>query len=462
MRDLVQRVIETCPDNVHVEVRYHQRKYTQVRMDKGHLKMAVVDDFAGIGVRVLVDGAWGYASTSKLDTASVDETLSNAITAAKVLAQSRKEKVELAPIKPVTGTFKSVGKDPFANHGIDEIIGIAKETDRIINDHDSKISGSTVWIREPRNHRIIMNSDGTDVELFDSRPSIIVRAVAAEAGTIVPSYRTYGITGGWELFEQSPPTEMAEQVSIHAIQLLKAPIPKGGRNTVVMRPGVVGIICHEAIGHTVESDFVMSGSAAAGKIGKKVASEHVTLVDSGEQDFAAGWLAVDDAGVKARRTVIIEKGVLKSYLHSRHSAHHFGVEPTGNERAFEYNVEPLIRMRNTYLEPGDYSPEELLEGVKFGYLCVRAGGGQADSNAEFMFSMTEAYEIVNGEVGQPVRNLALTGNAFEVLMSVDGVAKDWNLEMGAGHCGKGQLAKVDGGGGTTRAVTLVSGHAGGA
>ncbi len=462
MRDLVQRVIDNCPEDAHVEARYHQRKYTQVRMDKGQLKQAVVDDFAGIGIRVLVDGAWGYASTSKLDAESVDETLSNAIAAAKSLAQSKKEKIELAPIKPVKGTFRATGKDPFENHDIEEIISIVKEADKIINEYDKRISGSTSWIREPRNHRIIMNSDGTDVEIFDSRPSIILRAVAAEAGKIVPSYQAYGITGGWEMFEKSPPTDMAEHVAQHAIHLLSAPIPKGGKHTVVLRPEVVGIICHEAIGHTVESDFVMSGSAAAGKIGKKVASEDVTLVDSGEQDHAAGWLAVDDAGVQAKRTVIIEKGVMKSYLHSRQSARHFGVEPTGNERAFEYNVEPLIRMRNTYLEPGDYSEEEILEGIKFGYYCVHPGGGQADSNAEFMFSMVEVYEIINGEIGQPVRNLALTGNAFEVLESVDAVGKNWELAMGAGHCGKIQLAKVDGGGGTTRTKALVSGQAGGA
>lgn len=462
MKDLVERAIEKCPENIHVEARYHQRLYTQVRMDKRQLKLAVTDDFAGIGIRVLVDGAWGYASTSKMDKASVDNTLDNAISAAKTLARSKKEKIELAPIKPVKGVFKSRGKDPFENHSIEEIVKLVDEVDKRVNESDDKISGSITMIREPRNHRIIMNSDGTDVELFDSRPSIILRAVAAEGGTIVPGYLTRGITGGWEMFKQHSPFEMADHVAQYTVSLLKAPLAKGGKQKVVMKPSVVGIISHEAIGHTVESDFVMSGSAAKGKIGKRVASDLVTLVDSGEQEFAAGWLAVDDAGVKSQRVVIIEDGVMKSYLHSRYSAHHFGVEPTGNERAFEYNDEPLIRMRNTYLEPGDFNEDEILEGIDFGYLCVEAAGGQADSNAEFMFEMSEAYEIVKGEIGGPVRNLSLTGNAFDVLMSVNAIGKDWKLNMGAGHCGKGQLAKVDGGGGTTRAIALVSGEVGGA
>lgn len=461
MKDLVRLAIDERPDGVHVEARYHQRKRIEVRADKGRLQRAIIDDFAGIGIRVLVDGAWGYASTSELNNNAVQETLKNAVAAAKNLAPKMKEKIKLAPIKPVTGTFKSIGKDPFANHSIEERVKLVMDADKLIRESDERIKGSMVFLREPSNHRIIMNSDGTEVELFDSRPDFYIQATASEGGKIMPYIDATGHTGGWELFEKTPPENMVKRAVDIAIKLLDAPLAKGGKQTVIMEPSVVGIICHEAIGHTVESDFVMSGSAAKGKIGKKVASEHVTMIDTGEQENAGGWLAVDDAGVKSKRTVIIEKGIMKSYLHSRFSAHHFSVEPTGNERAWEYNDEPLIRMRNTYLEPGKFTKEELIEGVKFGYLCVEPGGGQADSTAEFMFSITEAYEIVKGEVGKLVKNVTLTGNAFEVLESIDGVANNWKLDMNSGHCGKWQPAKVDGGGGTTRAITLVSGDVGG-
>jgi TldD protein len=462
IRDLVRRVIDNRHNGAHVEARYHRRKYTQVRVEKGTIERAVVDDYAGIGVRVLADGAWGYASTSRLEEGAVDEALDDAYRAAKNLARTKKDKVDLAPVEPVTGTFKSVGKDPLSNHEIEELVEIATITDKAILESDEKIKGSTVWLRNPDNHRFIMNSDGTDVELVDSRPSIIIDAVASEAGKVMRYRDSIGITGGWEIFEKRSPEEMVTKSTELAVKLLNAPLPKGGKHTIVMAAPVVGIICHEAIGHTAEADIVLSGSAAAGKIGKKVASEYVTMVDSGEQEYASGWLAVDDAGVKASRTVIIEKGIMKSYLHSRATAYHFGVEPTGNERAFEYDNEPIIRMRNTYLEPGDFGNEEILEGIKFGYLCVGPGGGQADLNAEFMFNMFEAYEIRNGEMGELVRNMSLTGNAFDVLESVDAVGKEWKLDMGAGHCGKGQLAKVDGGGGMTRAIALVSGESGGA
>ena len=118
-------------------------------------------------------------------------------------------------------------------------------------------------------------------------------------------------------------------------------------------------------------------------------------------------------------------------------------------------------MRNTYLEPGKFNRDELFEDIDFGYYLVSPGGGQADSTAEFMFAILEAYEINKGEIGNIVKNVTITGNAFEVLESVDAVGKDWRLEMGNGHCGKWQLAKVDGGGGSTRATALVSGEVGG-
>ena len=461
MKDILQNLINTRPDGVHVEARYHQRKKYEVRADKGRLQRSIVDDYGGVGIRVLVDGAWGFASTSKLDKKTLNVTLKNAITAAKNLAPNMKEKIELAPIKPVTGTFKSLGEDPLANYSIEDRIKLVMDTDKKVLDADKRIKGSLIFLREYHNHKFILNSDGSNVEIFDTRPDFYVQAVAHEAGKVMPYMDARGICGGWEIFKLSPPDKMVETSVNLAINLLKAPLAKGGQQTVVMDPKVVGIISHEAIGHTVESDFVMSGSVAKGKIGKKVASELVTMVDTGEQSYASGWVPVDDAGVKTQKTIIIKNGVMKSYLHSRFSAKHYGVEPTGSERAFEYDNEPLIRMRNTYLEPGTFNKDELFEGIKHGYYLVSPGGGQADSTAEFMFSIMEAYEISKGEMGGLVRNVTVSGNAFKVLESIDAIAKDWRLEMGNGHCGKWQPAKVDGGGGTTRAVALVSGDVGG-
>lgn len=458
----MKSIIDNGPSGVHLEVRYHQRKKSNVRVDKGVLRTADSDDFAGVGIRALVNGAWGFASTSKLDKKTLNETANDAITAAKNLSASMTEKYVLAPIKPVEGTYSNLGKDPLSDHSFEERVELALELDQSMRDSDKRIKGTVTLLSTVSNHRFILNSDGTDAELHDTRPEFVVRPVASEGGKMMPHLLARGITGGWEVFERDSLTDTALRAADTAIKLLTAPLAKGGTHTVLMEPSVVGIICHEAIGHTVEADLVAAGSAAKGKIGEKVASEHVTMIDSGEEVQGAGWIAVDDAGVRTRKTTIIEKGVMKSFLHSRSSAHTFGSEPTGNERAFEYDVEPLIRMRNTYLTPGEFTREELMEDIKFGYLLAFPGGGQADSTGEFMFSVPEAYEIMNGAVTKLVKNVTITGNAYEVLSSVDGVDKDWELDMGAGACGKGQAAKVDGGGGLTRATALVAGEVGGA
>ena len=204
----------------------------------------------------------------------------------------------------------------------------------------------------------------------------------------------------------------------------------------------------------------MSGSIVKDKIGQKVASHLVTLVDSGPsqiQNCAAGTIFVDDEGVVAGRTAIIENGILSSFLHNRESASILNAEPTGNARAFEYDNEPLIRMRNTYIEPRDYSYEEIIKETKHGYLIKGARNGQADANGEFMFGSQEAYLIEKGEIKQLLKGASISGRAFDVLMSVDAVGKDFKYDIGTGYCGKYQPMKVDGGGPHIRCTAIIGG-----
>ncbi len=462
MRDKFRKLIKSAPSDVHLEIRYHQRKSSQIRVDKGEIHTASSDDYGGVGIRALVDGAWGFASTSDLSMDTLEETMNSSIRAARGLSPRIKEKIQLAPIQPIVGDFVNIGKDPMKNHDFEERVNLVMSIDKMLREGDKRIKGSMVRLMVPSNHRIICNSDGTDVEIKETRPDIMIRSVAAEGSKMAEHYEGVGITGGWEIFERKTPEQMVERAIRISTGLLDAPLANGGKHRVVMEPSLTGIICHEAIGHTVEADIAHSGSAAKGMIGKKVASEYITMIDSGEEKAAGGWLVADDAGVPAKRTTIIEEGILKSFLHSRSTAFIDGVEPTGNERAWEYDVEPIIRMRNTYLTPGSFSRDELIEDIKKGYLLASPGGGQADSTAEFMFSVPEAYEIKNGEVSGLVKNVTISGNAYEVLSSVDGVSKEWMLDMGWGYCGKGQRARVDGGGGLTRATALVSGEVGGA
>ncbi len=447
----------------YLEMRYHRRQLTTLRIAKGELEDANATEYTGVGIRALQDGAWGFSSTSRLDGAALRQAVEDAVRAAKVAASNKGEKVEgLAEGEMARGTFRIEERGPLADHSLEEKMDLVARTERRVREHGPAIRSAVCMYREFVDHKAILNTDGAEAEVWETRPDFYVTAVASANGDMISAVEASGVSGGWDdLFHEASPEEIAERAAERATALLEAPYPKGERATVVLDPALVGLISHEAFGHTVEADFVLSGSAAQDRLGTQVASELVTLVDSGVPDregSPAGRLPVDDEGVVTRPAAIIDRGVLSSYLFDRETAARFGFPPTGNARAFEYSDEPLIRMRNTYIEPGDWTLEEILEGVKRGYLLKGSGPGQADSTAEFMFGVQEAYRVENGEVGELLRGVTISGNAFDVLSSVDAVGKAFAFDLGSGFCGKVQLAKVDGGGGHLRCRAVIGGR----
>jgi TldD protein len=173
---------------------------------------------------------------------------------------------------------------------------------------------------------------------------------------------------------------------------------------------------------------------------------------------AGGEMPFDDEGIPVQDTVVIENGILKSYLHNRESAAEFGVAPTGNGRAWLYKDEPLIRMRNTYLRPGTTPLEEMIASTREGYLIVGAGSGQADATGEFMFGSSYAVEIKDGKLGRKLREATISGVAFDVLQTIDAVSTEFRWDLGSGYCGKWQPAKVDAGGPYVRCRLTLGGR----
>jgi TldD protein len=461
-REELAKIIDLAKNVRYTEARFHKRTSSEIRIAGGELEEARTSTITGIGVRVLVDGAWGFSSTNNLSKKSVLKALSNAVAIAKVSAKGRKEKIHrLGEAKFSVGRFSVKINDPLSNHSLEEKVTLVKETEKLARSF-AKIKSAICSFREMTDEKIIVNSDGASCEIMDVKPEFRISAIASSSGEIIGASESMGVTGGWkDLFSRSSPEEMAKKACDTALKLLTAKKPKGERSTVVLDPGMVGLISHEAIGHTVEADFVLSGSIVAGKIGQKVASNLVTLVDSGPSlivEGAAGTTLVDDEGVLAQTTVLIEEGVLKSYLHNRETAAIYDVQSTGNARAFEYTDEPIIRMRNTYIEPGDYDDDEIIKEVNHGYLLKGARNGQADANGEFMFGAQEAYRIEDGEIKEILRGVTISGNAFDVLKSVDAIGKDFRFDLGAGYCGKWQPAKVDGGGAYLRCMVIVGGE----
>ncbi|MFL6511943.1 MAG: TldD/PmbA family protein [Nitrososphaera sp.] len=460
--DTLRLLISSSQSATYVEARYQSRVTSEVNFINGEVERIRVVENTGCGIRVLVDGCWGFTSTTNFSSENLKESLNEAISAARVIAGTKKNRVKgLVESKILRGVFRTASNsDNLSDISIEQKIQVTREAEKEARSN-RLIKTASCTYRDTVDHKVIINSDGADIKIYDSKPEFSVTAIARKASNSATAHEGIGITGGWnDLFKKKNHLEYARTASMRATKLLEARHVDGRKTKVILDPAMVGLLSHEAIGHTVEADFVLSGSVAKDKIGTKVASDIVTLVDSGRSeiaDNAGGTIIVDDEGVAAERTAIIEKGVLKSFLHNRESAMIFGTSSTGNARAFNYNDEPLIRMRNTYIEPGLDKLDDMVKETKHGYLIKGARNGQADANGEFMFGAEEVYFIENGEVKELLRGASISGNAFEVLKSVDMVGNEFQYDIGTGYCGKYQPAKVDGGGPHIRCEAIIGG-----
>ena len=447
----------------YVELRYHSKVNRVVSAEKGRIENASSRHRRGIGVRVLDSGVFGFASCSDLDKTSIKRAIENARQAARKSAGAKKELIEgLAPAELAHGHFESDGIEELSNRSIEEKIALVMSTEEKSRGAAQSVNSASCTYQETLEEKAIVTTDGARCSFRLIRPEFRINAVAEGGGERQNAARTVGVTGGWNcLFQRHSADQLATEAAATAVDLLKAERPEGGRAKVILAPAVVGLLVHEAIGHTVEADFVQAGSVAAGKLGQRVGSELVTLCDSGHSEHqigAGGSLPVDDEGVLAGKTVIINQGILESYLHDRTSAAHFGATPTGSARAWEYSDVPLIRMRNTYLEPGDQDLEAMIAEMGDGYLLDGARNGQADATGEFMFNVERAHRIKNGKIVGLERGVTISGIAFDVMKTVDAVSKEFLWDLGAGYCGKGQPAKVDAGGPYVRCEVLLGGE----
>lgn len=459
---ILDEALQRCGDGF-VELRWHQKRTRSLSVEKGRVDDAKLAEHSGVGVRVLCDGTFGFASTDRLEVPAICAAVAAARAAARASSRVREKRVAPLPrVELARGTFDAAGYDELAARPLEAALEMLLALERDTRASSSAIQSAACGYSEIFEEKSIVTSDGARATTRVARPEFRVQAVAQRAGEIQRGVETAGATGGWScLFARATPAALAERAAKQAVDLLSAGYPEGGRKQVLLSPALVGLLTHEAVGHTVEADFVQAGSVAAGKLGTRVASELVTLCDSGASEFhdgAGGTIAIDDEGVATRRTTIIDRGVLSSYLHDRESAAHFGVAPTGNARAWEYDNEPLIRMRNTYIAPGEDALEAMIAELADGYLLEGASNGQADANGEFMFGTREAYHVKNGKKGPLLRGVNISGVAFDVLRSVSRVGSEFRWDLGAGHCGKGQPAKVDAGGPWLQCEVVVGGR----
>jgi TldD protein len=365
-----------------------------------------------------------------------------------------REPVKLADVKALEDQVKvSVKKDP-RDIDISTKIKNLSDINKNCYNFDKRIKSVTLNSANLVTEQTLATSDGTFIE----QEKMFVWNycwVTGKSGVFMTSARDEIGAHGYELYDKHSPDTIAERVCKKVIQQLEAKPAKSGPHPAIIGTHIVGVLAHEALGHICEADLALSGSALMGKIGQKIASEKVTIYDSALIPEGFGSLKYDDEGIPGEKTILIQDGVLIGYMHNRETAGKMNVQPTGNARAQDFRVPPIIRMRNTCFQQGSHSFEELLEGVKFGYYLEDFRGGQANLDGTFTVGVQSAFEISNGELSQPVRNLGITGNTLETLEQVDACGKDFGLEMG--RCGKGQLMFASDGGPSLRVKTILIG-----
>ncbi len=446
----------------YAEIRYQSKITRRFVMTSGELEEAIASENSGVAVRLIISGNWGFSSTSDISADGIRTAIGQARSVARARSGTPGDgKAELSEAEFAVGDFSPEVKDPVSKHTLEEKIGVVRESGKTAASVDSRIKSVRSYYAETEERKAIVNTDGASCTVKTSKPEFMVLCTAVEGDRTIRTMKGHGITGGWsDLREKAPFDGIARESAEKAIQLLSAKRPKGEKATVILDPAMTGLLSHEAVGHTVEADFVLSGSITSGKIGKRVGSEILSMSDSGTSritPFGAGTIFVDDEGVLAGETEIIRDGILVSYLHDRETAAKFGVTSTGNARAYEYTDEPLVRMRNTYVKPGSQTREEMISDVRHGYLVMGPQNGQADANGEFMFGAEECLRIENGEIAETLRGATISGRIFDALMSVDAVSRDFSFGIGTGYCGKFQAAKVDGGGPFVRLQAYVGG-----
>jgi len=439
----------------YAEARAQRIDKTMLTLKEERVEAAKRGIESGVAMRVLVNGAWRFASVGSLNEAILSDAVSDACKMAKMASSHLKIPIKLADAKVVNGRVRSKPKKNPADILMEDKIKTAMTVNKTGLGCDKRIKSFTMDYLDLMGTSYFVNSEGSSIEQDKLYVWARITGSALSEGVFTFSREELGSTGGYEVFDEQLSENLGEKVAKRAIEQLSAKSLKGGTFPVVLGPNVVGVFVHEAFGHLAEADLVLAGGVLMGNVGKKIGSDLVTFYDDGTIQGSFGAFKYDDEGIPTQKTLLIKDGVVAGLLHNRETAQKFNVEPTGNARAEDFRVEPIIRMRCTYMQPMDHSFEELVEGVKQGYYFKSFRGGQANLDGTFQVGIQEGFEIINGEIGGPVRDASISGNTLETLNKVDGVGKDFQLDPG--RCGKGQTAFISDGGPHIRIKEVVVG-----
>jgi TldD protein len=400
--------------------------------DDGRLKTADYHTTSGFGLRGVSGETTAFSHANEISEAAIERAA-----ATLKLLDPRSGTPAASPQRTNQSMYGA--DDPLSLVPFAEKVRICEQIDAAARARDPRVVQVSVSLAASWTVIDIVRADGFVAS--DVRPLVRlgVQIVVEQNGRREVGY--HGLGGRYlygPLFEEAQWNRAIDEALSQALVNLESVAAPAGEMPVVMGSGWAGVILHEAIGHGLEGDFNRKGTSAfSGRIGDRVATEGVTIVDDGAMQQRRGSLTIDDEGTPTGRTVLIEDGILKGYLQDRLNARLMGMAPTGNGRRESFAHAPMPRMTNTFMLAGKDDPNDLLERVKDGIYAKSFGGGQVDiTSGKFVFSCTEAYRIRRGKIAEPVKGATLIGDGPTVLTRVKGVGNDLALDEGIGVCGK--------------------------
>lgn len=400
----------------------------------------------GMGVRVIKGEQVGYAFSQLLTLPAMLEAAHAAALLANVGQTSVAGQIYQVPaLKEKTGLNYYPMMQYWDMVDDNARINILKQLGNGMVDLDKRVIKTVLQFSDITSRIMLANSEGLLRNDYRPLTNLYASCVAEENGARESNYSNFAARGGLELYNNELLARLANNAVHETVALFKAQPLKAGEMPCVLAAGSSGILLHEAIGHGLEADFNRRRmSTYADSLGKSIAPEQVTIVDDGTIAHSHGAINFDDEGADSQRTVLVEKGVLKSYLHDRISAKFYGLPSTGSGRRQNFEYPPMPRMRTTFMEAGPYAPEEIIASVKNGLYAVQFTNGQVNIGAgDFSFYVKSGFAIENGKLTTPVKDINVIGNGPQVLKRITMVGNDPAMTDGGYVCGKnGQSVSV--------------------
>ena len=455
----LQRVLATIFEHRtdYADLYFQYSRSESFSLEEGIVKSGSFDIEQGVGVRAIVGDKTAFAYSDDISL----ESLTEAAISARSIARHGAGKVRVAPKVGVRSQLaRYADGDPVASLDAAAKVRMLEKIEQLARARDPRVKQVMATVGADYDVILVARSDG--VLAADVRPlvRVSVNVIVEQDGKREQGHHGGGGRHDLSYFTDEHLAEYADRAVDQALINLVADPAPAGIMPVVLGPGWPGILLHEAVGHGLEGDFNRKGSSAfAGKVGQRVASKGVTVVDDGTIANRRGSLSIDDEGNATQRTVMIEDGILRGYIQDSLNARLMNVAPTGNGRRESFAHLPMPRMTNTYMLAGDKDPDEIVRSVSKGIYATNFGGGQVDiTNGKFVFSMAEAYMIEDGKVTRPIKGATLIGNGPDALTQVTMIGNDMALDPGIGTCGKdGQSVPVGVGQPTLRIEGLTIG-----